>query len=741
MDNPMWQRLIIITVFFLLSGVHTLKAQENPVAELITADKSVCESGNIEVKIRFYGTGPFNAEILYTNGNNELIERGWISISGIYEQDLVDGVYTLSRSFDRISHSNKVNIRIVAARNSSYPSPSFSTNVTGTAILTIDETPVPNAGVDQTVCGFSANLLASPSSLSNTYNWSVPAGLTFSDSNDPNATITASIAGSFTLRFIQTNGACESHDDVTINFNGSPAATISTSSEICREGMAEINIVLEGFGPWNVVYTDGTSNFPLTNQANSNINIPRNVIGQTTFTLVSVSDNNNCEAPSERMHGTATVVNLKPEANAGIDMHACGLSHTLNAEAPSTGNGTWKSTNALVQFASAGLPNSTVTVPGSGFHTFTWEVNNNGCIESDQVTIQFVDEPDLHATLSTSQICEGNSAILNISTNSQHAPWIIRLENNSSFEEINTATPNQAKTLSPLATTTYALTKITDKFGCNTSFDNLTFLLSVDKMPAPNAGADQQICGIQATLAASTPLNAGIWTIQSGDSDTDQFSDATSPLSTFTVNNILGHQAITLRWTETNGLCTAFDETTITFYQSPLQTDADAGSDMELYHKFSEYLNAKEPSFGQGQWTVISGNGSVVNANDAQSLVENLTFGTTTLRWSLTNGNCPTVSDEITIVVKGLKHPTGFSPNNDGTNDTFTILGASSIRNNELIVFNQAGEVVYKTRDFDNWDGNDLNNRPVPDGYYYFIFQGDGITPIKDFLVIKRSLR
>ena len=63
------------------------------------------------------------------------------------------------------------------------------------------------------------------------------------------------------------------------------------------------------------------------------------------------------------------------------------------------------------------------------------------------------------------------------------------------------------------------------------------------------------------------------------------------------------------------------------------------------------------------------------------------------------------------------------------------------IQNNELIVFNQAGEVVYKTRDFDEWDGNDLNNKPVPDGYYYFIFQGDGISPIKDFLVIKRSTR
>lgn len=741
MDDQMWQRIIIITVFCLLSGTLTLKAQETPVAELITTDKSVCESGSIEIKIRFYGTGPFNAEILYTDESNELIERGWISISGIYEQDLVDGVYTLSRSFNRISHSNKVNTRIVAARNSNYPSPAFSTNVSGTAVLTLDETPVPNAGSDQTTCGFSTTLAAIPSPISNAYSWSVPAGLNFSDQNDPNAIITAAITGSFNLQFIQTNGACENHDDVTINFNGSPSGTISTTSEICREGMAEIHIALEGFGPWNVVYTDGTSNFPIANQTNNNIIIPRNVIGQTTFTLVSVSDNNNCTATAERLHGSATVVNLKPEADAGVHIHSCGLSHTLNAEVPTSGTGTWKSTNAQVQFASASQPNSTVTVPDYGFHTFTWEVNNNGCIESDQVTIQFVEEPDLHGALSANQICEGNSATLNITTNSQHGPWIIRLEYNSSFEDINTTTPLQTKTLSPSATTSYALTKITDKFGCNTSFENLTFLLSVDKMPVPNAGADQQICGIQATLAASTPLNAGIWTIQSGDSDTDQFSDATSPLSTFTVNNILGHQAITLRWTETNGLCTAFDETTITFYQSPLQTDADAGSDMELYHKFSEYLNAKEPTFGLGQWTVISGNGSVVNANDAQSLVENLTFGTTTLRWSLTNGNCPTVSDDITIVVKGLKHPTGFSPNGDGKNDTFTIMGASSIQNNELIVFNQAGEVVYKTRDFDEWDGNDLNNKPVPDGYYYFIFQGDGISPIKDFLVIKRSTR
>ena len=119
-----------------------------------------------------------------------------------------------------------------------------------------------------------------------------------------------------------------------------------------------------------------------------------------------------------------------------------------------------------------------------------------------------------------------------------------------------------------------------------------------------------------------------------------------------------------------------------------------------------------------------------------------LKIGNTTLKWTVSNGACEPVSDFISILVQGLQHVTGFSPNGDGINDQFVITGAPYIDNNELVVFNQAGEVVYKKKNYENiWEGTGMDGRPLPDGYYYFIFSGSGINPIKDFLVIKRSTR
>lgn len=95
--------------------------------------------------------------------------------------------------------------------------------------------------------------------------------------------------------------------------------------------------------------------------------------------------------------------------------------------------------------------------------------------------------------------------------------------------------------------------------------------------------------------------------------------------------------------------------------------------------------------------------------------------------------NCP---EELFI-------PEGFSPDNDGNNDTFEILGLWQYPNNKLTVFNRWGHPIYEAENYDgSWDGTAqdsmaLGSKPVPRGtYFYLLDLGNGEEPIKGFVYV-----
>ncbi|HEX2900406.1 MAG TPA: gliding motility-associated C-terminal domain-containing protein, partial [Bacteroidia bacterium] len=71
-----------------------------------------------------------------------------------------------------------------------------------------------------------------------------------------------------------------------------------------------------------------------------------------------------------------------------------------------------------------------------------------------------------------------------------------------------------------------------------------------------------------------------------------------------------------------------------------------------------------------------------------------------------------------------LDIPNTFTPNNDGRNDVFQIVGIELYPNNHLAVYNRWGNLVYEKDQYDNsWKGDNYKNgAPLPDGAYYYIF-------------------
>jgi gliding motility-associated-like protein len=94
---------------------------------------------------------------------------------------------------------------------------------------------------------------------------------------------------------------------------------------------------------------------------------------------------------------------------------------------------------------------------------------------------------------------------------------------------------------------------------------------------------------------------------------------------------------------------------------------------------------------------------------------------------------------EVTVdlsVCDDLAIPDGFSPNNDGINDTFEIPNLAILYPNfKLEIYNRYGNLVYKgNRNVPNWDGTttvgglNLGDKLLPIGVYFYILDfNDGI--------------
>ena len=96
------------------------------------------------------------------------------------------------------------------------------------------------------------------------------------------------------------------------------------------------------------------------------------------------------------------------------------------------------------------------------------------------------------------------------------------------------------------------------------------------------------------------------------------------------------------------------------------------------------------------------------------------------------NNVCSFFSTATVVVKRSIKLINGFSPNNDGINDTWKVISDLEKRypNNSLVVFSVNGNKVYKASPYKN-DWNAVSNeeltinhnKKLPPGSYYYILE------------------
>lgn len=261
---------------------------------------------------------------------------------------------------------------------------------TNSAPITVNfyKQPVANPGTGGNNCGPEFFLKAVPSVGIGTWTKTAGSGTaTFSpNANDPNAKVTVSAYGQYTLTWTELNGTCSNKASINITFVQAPVAEAGSGGEICGHEFRLNAKPSSSSGTWTKFSGPGNTVFnPDSTQANAIVKVDKE--GIYTFAWTEV--NSTCQSTD-----TVNVMfhNI-PLVSASKDTVICAGSSVPLKATGGPGFFLW-SPDSLVN--NAQIPNP-VALP---LVTTVFKVtltNQFGCVNSDSVTIEVREKPVAHA--------------------------------------------------------------------------------------------------------------------------------------------------------------------------------------------------------------------------------------------------------------------------------------------------------------------------------------------------------
>ena len=574
--------------------------------------------------------------------------------------------------------------------------------------------PVVNAGTDTmltcVVDTIQLNGTATAASGTNIYiYWTGPSII----SGDSTLTPIINGPGTYVLTAVDTVNSCQVSSTINVVDNRTlPTVNAGTNFTLnCLISSTSLNGTGSSTGlgityQWSSI--DGT-----VASGSDSIIATTNTAG--TYTLTVYDSLSGCSASDNVI---VLVDTLLPIASAGADTSLNCV--TLTTGVPVNGVGSqsgfgitysWSTTNGNIV---VGATSNYALVNQPGTYTITVTNNNNGCQNSDDVTV-VIDtvRPIANAGPDMVLNCANNTINLN-GTNSSVGTNITYLwSGGGTTINGNTTTP----TISWPGN--YTLTVTNTSNGCTST--DVASVTSNYLSPGANAGVIDTLCsGDNLTLNGTTNSgNSYVWTttdgnIVSGDSTLTPTINAGGTYTLTTMNTVNG--------------CTSTSSVYIheTFVSAIILADPTTGQ-MPLTVNFTNLGIADNSywDFANGETFADTNNISV------PSPVIYETQGTYIVTLTSTNGQC-TATTQITIEVIGtsiLIVPNVFTPNGDGSNDVFEFIHRNIVELN-CVIFNRWGKQVAEITAPDKfWDGK-IGGANASDGTYFYILKAKGLDDV-----------
>ena len=531
----------------------------------------------------------------------------------------------------------------------------FCTSNSANETVTYFDNPTPaTVGPDQNVCGLTSLTLGGNTPTVGTGAWtqlSGPGITIFSNPTDPASTATAAVEGTYVYTWTISNGACPtSPANMSVFYYDTPTvATVGPNQNICASLNSNSlggNTPTAGTGLWTQASGPGTTTF--SNTSDPAATATASVYGTYIYTWTI----SNGPCASSTANDTVHYYDLPTVATVGPDQNICAslTSASLGGNTPTVGTGVWTQTSGpgTTTFSNPTNPASTATASVYGTYVYTWTISNGSCTPTTaSLNVNFYDIPTTATTGAADNVCAltsdpltGNTPIIGIGTWTQ-----VSGPGTTTFSNANSG--SSTATVSVVGTYVYAWT--ISNGNCTPSSANQT----VNYFTPPTiatVGANQNICAslISASLGGNTPtVGTGLWTQTSGPGTTT-FSNNTDPLSTATAS-VYGSYVYT--WTISSGNCPpSTASVTINYYDVP--TIATAGPTQNICASLiTAPLGGNTPAIGTGLWTQVSGPGTSTfsSANSGSSTATASVYGTYVYAWTISNGNCPTTTANVTV--------------------------------------------------------------------------------------------
>ncbi len=409
-----------------------------------------------------------------------------------------------------------------------------------------------------------------------------------------------------------------------------PTANAGAGGDECDLTFVFSGVPSIGVGTWTQVAGPGTSSYsPNANTATA------------TATATSYGTNTYrwTEANGSCVDFDEVVVNFyqQPVANPGAGSAECDLNYTFGAT-PSVGIGTWTQVSGpgvTVYAPSANSPAAVATVSAYGTYTFRWTEVNGTCSDFADITVSFDQAPSAVAGP------DGNECDLNftLAATPSIGSGLWTKQTGPGFVSFfpNAAAPGATVTATSYGTYVF---RWTETNGPCTDFDDVTVIFS--ETPNSNAGVGGFGCGIlDFGFTAIPSVGSGLWTIAAGPGTAIYNPTNTSAGATATVS-VMG--VYTFQWTETNGICTDFDQVVVEFVNLPVISFSGLGGP----HCISD--TAAIPLTGAPLGGTFSGNG-IIGDNFYPNLAA---VGLNAITYTYTDGNGCTNTDVQNVEIIGL---------------------------------------------------------------------------------------
>jgi uncharacterized repeat protein (TIGR01451 family) len=447
--------------------------------------------------------------------------------------------------------------------------------------------------------------------------------------------------GTYNATLVVRNSAtgCPSvSQNIQIRIDGRPIATVTANPAQCNNGTFVLagNAPPLGTGAWSVVSpaSYNSSNISsLTLRTATASNVPAG----TPVTLAWTVTNGVCSSSS-----TVVLTNdVLPIANAGLDANLCNATtFTLLPTAPSVGTGVWS------------------VVSGSG-------AVSGGVLDLTQNVCNPATQPTGSLSREIYTGIGGGTAVANLTS----APTY---PNNPNITNLIPQFSSNGYTGDSYGTRVrgYIRPTVTGNYTfIITGDDDIELYLSTDANPTNKTRiayfngwtnvTEYTKFPTQTSVTISLVAGQNYYTelLHKEGSGGDNFQVYWKTPSS-SVNTIIpGANLVpfctpqtTLRWTVTNGTCTATDDV-IVINSQPVT--ANAGPD-QINCGSTFTMAAALPALGTGVWTIVSGPGTITTPTSYNTTVTGVTLGSTTvLRWTVTNGACSSF-DEVSITNRAL---------------------------------------------------------------------------------------